>query len=231
MQKMVFIITALLIGACGSKTELVEILKGDAGPSGISGVDGVNGANGTSCSVEQLENGAKITCTDGSFATVQNGSQGELGREGERGPDGSSCSTTPTEAGALITCSNGTSAELLNGSTGQAGTGCSVAEIVNGAAITCGSSSVSVYNGEAGTPGSNAPSSTITTYSNNVCTLIAGTNKYVKNSNNNTSLYSSSSCNNNTKFAQVSQGESYWVGPRDLAIYNSSNSIRVIHFN
>lgn len=71
----------------------------------------------------------------------------------------------------------------------------------------------------------------ITEYSSTSCTVIAGTSTYMKASNNNVSLYSASTCANNTKIAEVAQGEVYWAGPMDMVVYNTSSSIRVIHFN
>jgi Collagen triple helix repeat (20 copies) len=85
--------------------------------------------------------------------------------------------------------------------------------------------------GLSGVPGTNGSSgATIVSYSSSSCTLISGTASYVKVGNNNSSIYSSSSCHSNTKIAEVSQGESYWVSNNSLAIHNS-NSMRVITFN
>lgn len=94
-----------------------------------------NGTNGSSCSVEQLTSGSKITCSDGTFAYVYNGA------------DATSCSVKGNSTGATVTCGNST-VNLFNG---VAGSSCSIKDTANGALITCGNSSAAIYDGQNGT--------------------------------------------------------------------------------
>lgn len=84
----------------------VTILDGTNGINGVDGLDGVNGidgtngtdgqngldgTNGTSCSVEESETGATISCDDGTSVEIANGTNGlngESGSQGEAGLDG-----------------------------------------------------------------------------------------------------------------------------------------------
>lgn len=50
-----------------------------SGCSGKDGRDGVDGKDGSSCSVEQVSNGAIITCQDNTTALILNGEKGEDG--------------------------------------------------------------------------------------------------------------------------------------------------------
>ncbi len=92
--------------------------------------------------------------------------------------------------------------------------------------------------GPAGPQGEQGPAGTstngtvvsITLYQSQSCTLIAGTSFYVKLSQNNGGLYSNSSCAANTKFGEVSQGESYWVGTKSVALWDNGG-IRLVTFN
>jgi hypothetical protein len=135
MRAVLLILVAIGIAACSKKTEQIT----------IKGENGHDGVNGSSCSVEQLENGAKMSCTDGSFAYIYNGRDGS---NGTNGVDGSSCSISGTSSGASVTCSNGTSAAILNGLNGTNGQSCSIQDLANGAKITCGSQSAIIYDGE-----------------------------------------------------------------------------------
>ncbi len=47
------------------------------GKNGSDGRDGLPGTNGSSCSIHQLANGARISCTDGTEAVVLNGVDGQ----------------------------------------------------------------------------------------------------------------------------------------------------------
>ena len=127
-------------------------------------------------SVEQI--GARISCTDGSFAIILNGQNGEQGSscsasrqsqedrvkiqcgnqpavyiyDGDDGSNGVSCSATQLSNGARITCGNSV-ALIYNGeqgSTGQAGSSCAVSNLSNGVRITCGNSSQDLFDGQNG---------------------------------------------------------------------------------
>jgi len=58
----------------------IQVPAGADGANGTNGMDGAAGTNGTpggSCHVEQLDNGARIFCDDGSEAIVHNGLDGQ----------------------------------------------------------------------------------------------------------------------------------------------------------
>lgn len=69
MKKIVFL--SLFLAACA---------RGPRGDAGVQGPKGDQGNPGVSCSVEQLENGALITCGE-SQAVIFNGSDGEDGQD------------------------------------------------------------------------------------------------------------------------------------------------------
>lgn len=100
---------------------------------------GHDGKDGSSCSVAQLENGAKISCTDGTFAFIYNGSKGD------KGTDGSTCSVFGTPDGASIRCTDGTSNVITNGLNGKS---CELTDLANGVLISCEDSQAIVYDGE-----------------------------------------------------------------------------------
>ncbi len=93
--------------ACQYNTLLTAKANYDYKPA-----DGKDGKDGSSCSAQQLTNGALITCTDGTSAIAFNGVDGT---NGSNGTNGSSCSVTPTMTGAVVSCTNGSSAIILNG--------------------------------------------------------------------------------------------------------------------
>ena len=203
------IVLLLTLGCAERATEAVVTAN--------NGTDGKDGINGSSCYVEESEYGTKLSCTDGSFAVISNGK------------DGSSCSIEETEDGAVILCGDESVATLYNGTSGQDGQSCSVQDTRDGAIITCRSSTSTITNGES-CEQDNTPLASIKTYISSSCTSITGTTNYVKVGNNNISIYSSSNCSSNTKMAEVSQGEAYWVSSNSLATY-SSGALRVITFN
>lgn len=100
---------------------------------GEDGSNGESGQDGESCTVEQAEGGAVITCSDGTTAFVSNGvdgshgengvdghdgadgQDGAAGEDGADGVDGTSCSVTEHVDGAMISCPDGTSAFVSNG--------------------------------------------------------------------------------------------------------------------
>jgi hypothetical protein len=122
------------------------------------------------------------------------------GDQGPQGPAGVSCSISQVEGGALLACADNTEVFIANGSPG-----------------------------EAGSPGVDAVAS-LADYSGASCQLIDGTLTYVKKSGSNYKLYSGSTCHSSTAFAEVSQGEAYWVSTTAVAVYSSS-ALRVITFS
>lgn len=112
-------------------------------------VNGTNGKDGTSCSVSDYTLdysdgdskviGALITCTDGSRATVLNGTNGANGVQGAAGPQG----TTGPQGAA--------------GEAGKDGNSCLVARgnSQNYVVVQCGDNEVVINDGEDGSDGSN----------------------------------------------------------------------------
>lgn len=180
MKKLMVVLAAMLMVGCAVDTETVRIIKG------------ADGQDGVSCTLLEVENGVTVSCSDESSFTIHNGTNGQ---NGENGSDGQSCSVEQTEEGALI---------------------------------TCGESTATVLNGEDGENGSGA---IINSYSSSSCTLIAGSTSYTKpTGSGNRGLYSASNCASNTKYAEVSQGEAYWVSNNMLATLADDGSLKVIVF-
>lgn len=111
MKKIFLGLMLLMIGCSERATEAV--------------VTANNGTNGTSCSVYQMENGARITCGN-TVAFIYNGMTGATGEKGDTGlagQNGASCSMVRIENGVRISCGED-SQDLfngLNGTNGQAG--------------------------------------------------------------------------------------------------------------
>lgn len=86
--------------------------------------------------------------------------------------------------------------------------------------------------GEQGEPGIPGPSAVmIQTYNSTTCTLIQGSNIYMKRTSSIVfTLYSSSTCTTAVKLADIKQGQSYWVANNMLSVW-SNDSLRVITFN
>jgi hypothetical protein len=215
MKKLLFVSLTILAAAC-SKDRSVEAT--------VTAHDGNNGSNGHSIvsvyqeasSLECANSGSRLDMyldTDDSLTAsegdvylnslvVCNGSNGLNGQDGLIGEQGPQGDIGPQgEAG-----SDGSPG--LPGPTGPVG-----------------SQGPQGIQGPAGSSGA-----TIVSYAASSCTLIAGTSDYVKASNTNFNIYSSSSCPNSDKIAEVSQGESYWVSSSALAVW-SNGSLRVITFN
>lgn len=85
--------------------------------------------------------------------------------------------------------------------------------------------------GLTGPVGPSGSGGSITAYSSSSCTLIAGTSSYAKpTGSGNYGLYSSSTCHSSSKWAEVSQGEIYYLGGSSYATWSSS-ALRVLTFN
>ena len=129
MKVMVLAVALIGLVACAPAKEKVTIISG------------VPGADGSSCSVSDYYQGeevigAQISCTDGSSVIVLNGSDGTDGLDGLDGLDGE---------------------DGLDGVNGKDGKSCTVKRKrrSNYAVITCGRSTVRVYNGQDGKDGAN----------------------------------------------------------------------------
>jgi hypothetical protein len=132
------------------------------------------------------------------------------GPAGANGADGISCSVAQTEGGALLSCSDGSETYMQNGLPGAEGP-----------------QGIPGQDGSDGDDGSSG--ATLRDYSANSCTNMLGTTKYVKKNGSNFKFYSHSSCSSSSAFAEVSQGEAYWVSATSLAVHADS-VIRVITF-
>ena len=98
--------------------------KGDPGSDGMDGSDGADGKDGDSCTIEQENGGAFITCGSGTSAAIYdgtngtdgiNGTNGTDGEDGVDGQDGRSCTSTQGDGVVTISCDDGTSGEVASG--------------------------------------------------------------------------------------------------------------------
>lgn len=90
--------------------------------SSTLGPDGNPGKNGSSCSVSKTDNGAFISCADGTSQLVTDGSNGVNGTNGLNGLPGGNCSVSQQPQGALITCPDNSAVLVTNGTDGTNGT-------------------------------------------------------------------------------------------------------------
>lgn len=219
MRKYVFLL--LILAACAKERSLVATVTANDGKNGHSLVTEYHSASTVECTnggtrldifldindnliIDDLDTyqQSSISCNG------LNGLQGLTGATGEMGPQG-----LPGLAG-------------INGAIGPQGERGEPGPI--GLTGPQGPQGSQGPQGAPGTPGSSA---TILAYSASSCTPILGTMYYTKlTSSSNFALYSTPSCSNSSKFAQVSQGEAYWVSSQSLAVW-SNNSLRVITFN
>jgi hypothetical protein len=148
-----FILLFLVLSSCQkviketTTTPQPSPIVGPKGDTGETGAKGDPGINGSSCSTQQISNGSSISCTDGTFSYVYNGTNGL------NGTNGSSCSVSGNSTGATVSCTDGSFSQINNGlngakgDTGSNGTGCNVVSTNNGALVTCGAQSVAILNG------------------------------------------------------------------------------------
>ena len=156
---------------CGGDSVGV-VYNGDHGRNGVNGTNGLPGApgetgapgaNGTSCSAVQVDDGFDLFCDEEKVGTISSGLP---------------CSSKETEDGVSISCPDGTSAVVkngVNGTNGLNGTSCTTSSLkssdLNGvySTITCGTTTVKIYDGakgeqgEQGDPGENCSVSKNTT--------------------------------------------------------------------
>jgi len=219
MKKFLLACLLVLVGCAEDKSVVATITAID-GKNGHSIVSSYNSASELECegsagyrldmfvdlddsltaSEGDLFSNSLVVCDGRNGLNGQNGLQGPQGEQGEPGPQG------------------------LQGLTGPQGTPGEQGE--PGPVGPQGPQGPQGIQGPSGSSGA-----TIVAYSSNSCTKISGTSVYVKpTGSNNFGLYSSSSCSSSSKFAEVSQGESYWVSGNALAIWNDG-SLRVITFN
>lgn len=145
---------------CGGDSVGV-VYNGKAGRNGVNGdngLNGQNGENGTSCEAKKVESGFELFCGEKKVGLI---------------PNGHSCTVSKTDGASVISCEDGTEATVLNGTNGKNGTNgingtsCTTSSLkssdINGtyATITCGTTTVKIYDGaegeqgEQGEPGEN----------------------------------------------------------------------------
>lgn len=162
MKKIMVAILATLVAGCNPTTEVVAIYQGPAG------------ADGTSCSVAPAFSegeewsllGAKISCTDGTYALIYNGQQGVQGAQGIQGIQGpvgeagASCQAYRTKHshGVYLSCPDQHPVLISdgdNGKDGKDGDSCKSIRQSDRVKITCGSTVTYVYDGDDGKDGKN----------------------------------------------------------------------------
>jgi hypothetical protein len=245
---MVFALVALI--GCSTSTDSVEILKGDPGK------DGTNGTNGHSL-VSQFVAVAigSLECADGgtsldlymdnddsldvSSADLYTGSliacNGANGLNGIAGLDG----TNGADGNDGVDGTNGNDgADGANGADGTQGIpgaigpqGVAGPQGIPGPQGIAGPVGPVGPQGPQGTQGAQGPAgsgATITTYTSNSCTLIAGTSYYQKSA----SIYSNNTCTSSHRVANLNGStDTFWVGTSKLAVANGGNGLKVISFN
>lgn len=163
---------------CGGDSVGV-VYNGKAGRNGVNGdngLNGQNGENGTSCEAKKVENGFELFCGEKKVGLI---------------PNGLSCTVSKEDGASVIACEDGTEATVLNGINGKNGTNgingtsCTTSSLksidIDGgvySTITCGTTTVKIYDGakgeqgEQGEPGENCTVSKNTT--TGVTTIICG---------------------------------------------------------
>lgn len=137
----------------------------------------LQGQKGSSCSVEQLDGGALVSCTDGTEAFIASGADGQDGTDGLNGSDGldgTGCQVETLDGGAMIECEDGSSALVVNGldglegqdgTDGLDGTSCTLSDVDGGAYIYCEDGKVAFiadgHDGLAGEDGSSCSSNDV----------------------------------------------------------------------
>lgn len=227
-MKRLCIIGLLALAACSPKRELVDVL---------SGKDGAPGANGHSI-VSQYQSASEVECSSG-------GSRLDMYLDLD---DSLSASSADKYTNSVVVCngSNGLNGQQgtpgAQGPTGVAGSvgpqGPPGSNGNNGAPGSPGSAGPTGPQGPAGPQGIQGPAgssgATIKDYTSNSCTLIDGSSPavYVKPNGQNIKVYSKMKSNGDCddSFAEISSGESIWLGAKILGVWSGS-SLRVITFN
>jgi hypothetical protein len=223
------VFAVLALAGCNENT--IQLIPGPAGPAGAvgaTGAQGLPGANGHSLVSQYVEPSALLCPTGGSELDIFMDTDDSL-----------SVSEEDVFLNSIVAC-NGSNG--LNGSDGLNGTdggqGVPGAQGPQGEAGPQGTPGAQGLPGPIGPEGDQGPQgiqgpagpsgASITVYSSNSCTLIAGTSFYVKSGD----LYTSSSCSSASKVIDMNDSNSsFWVGTRVLALYAGSSTMRVITFN
>jgi hypothetical protein len=141
---------ALITCPDGSQSVVYNGTNGSKGETGTDGTDGVDGSDGEAaeiCTVEEVDDGAKITCGDKS-AVVKNGKNGNDGTDGAAGSDG-------------VDGVDGTDGQDgVDGADGESPAPCKVESTDTGIKVTCGTSTAYVNNGKDGVDGTDGQDGT-----------------------------------------------------------------------
>lgn len=252
MKNVLFWFGLLMVTACHSSKDLVTI-KGLPGRDGHSLVSMISEATQCECSAGGSRMDVYVDLDDSLSASEgdkyqgslvacsgRNGTDGSNGMDGEDGANGADGSDGADGQDGADGINGEDGADGENGVAGQQGipgeqgpqglVGPQGPPGTQGLPGPQGPPGAPGAPGLPGAPGSSGMTATITEYSSPNCTMITGTTTYIKIGNQNASLYSTSNCASNSKFAEVSQGESYWAASRSLAVW-TSNLVRVITFN
>lgn len=210
----------LVLAGCAKDESVIATITANDGKNGHSIVSSYNSASELECEGSDgyrldmyIDLDDSLTASEGdkfsNSLVVCNGQNGLNGENGLQGPQGEQGEQGPQGLQGLAGPQGEPGAQGSPGPTGPQGP-----------------QGPQGIQGPAGSSGA-----TIVSYSSNSCTKISGTSTYVKpTGSSNFGLYSSSSCHSSSKFAEVSQGESYWVSGTSLAIWED-DSLRVITFN
>lgn len=240
-MRYLLMILLLLIVACDKRTDQATVTAVD-GKNGHSVVSVYNESSELECSnggqrldlYLDLDDSLSVTEGDtfmNSLVTCNglNGLNGAQGPQGEPGPQGLIGETGPQG----LTGPRGYQGfPGLPGAIGPRGlpgvAGSTGPQGLPGVAGPVGPQGAQGPQGIQGPAGSSG--ATIVLYAQTSCTRIGSTNRYLKVQGNNVQFFSSSNCSSNSKLAEVSQGESFWVTGNMLAVYDDC-SVRVITFN
>lgn len=228
----------LFLAACGTDKSLEATITAVDGKDGHSIVSSYQSASELECEGASgnrldlyLDLDDSLSVSEGDLYSNSiiscngvNGQKGEQGIPGVQGVQGEPGQQGPQGLQGLVGPQGATG---LQGAVGpQGATGQQGNQGLPGPIGPQGPTGPQGLQGPVGSSGA-----TITNYGSNSCTRITGTNSYVKpTGSNNLGLYTSSNCASNTKFAEVSQGEAYWVSANSLATH-ISGCLRVITFN
>lgn len=207
MKKLALLTIFAILAGCSIRPEVVQILKGDPGANGHSLVS----EYGDSESLECRGGGSRLDIyvdLDDTLSVTE----GDLFQ------------------GSLIAC-NG--ANGLDGAQGIPGTpgpqGVAGPQGLPGLGLP-GPAGPPGPQGPQGATGAQGPAgsgASVTTYSSNSCTAIAGTSYYAKSGD----VYDDNDCHSSDRVAQLNDtNETFWLSANKLAV-NAGSSLRVLTFN
>ncbi len=157
-------------GSITKKNDVMQCVKN------ANSADGEAAQAAVPCKVEELSEGAMISCegsepvlvrhgigcsateVEGGFQIICGASEPMLVRHGNDGKDGEMCQVKATDNGALVSCGDDYPVAInhgKHGDKGDDGVGCTVTETETGAIVTCGEGQtmVAIRHGEKGLDG------------------------------------------------------------------------------